>query len=1788
MKTQKTKFKALHDVRSLLALSILLGAFFLFAGAGKASAATNVFYSVGQNTNDHKTGSPSITLSGYAATLSVGQTAPNMGVGDVITYAGGSCFISAKTDADQMHWNCQNATGGTAPQVTDATVTSINHAFSSLSVAVGGASPGAANSSHLNTSNLTAGDYILKIPCYYDTGSDTTAVSINDWTTGASNYIEIYTPTSMTTEVNQTQRHSGVWDDSKYHLNISSTVALYIQEDHVKAHGLQLNAVGYTGIRISVGDDATINIADNIVKGNATTYVNAIYVGAAGPSSFANIWNNIIYGFNGTEGYCFYVYDVDITAHLYNNTCSGNAAGIYARSGTVVAKNNIVKGSGNAYSYNGIFATGTNANSTDSTDSPGVGTNYNEQTFTFNDEANKDYHLNSGDTGAKNKGENLSADDYFPFSDDIDGDARAGSWDIGADEVYSSDVTAPTIDTFSIPSTATSLTVSIDSLTAHDNVAVTGYLVNESASTPSASDLAWSGTAPTSYTFSSDGAKTLYAWAKDAAGNVSSSLNDSVTITLPDITPPVRSVGSPSGSQYSGTTQVTLSLTTNENATCKYSTSSGTSYDAMTNTFSTTGTTSHSQIVSGLSDGQSYSYYVRCIDGSSNPNTDDYMISFSILSSETTKENLEEIFMRKDRQATNTFYSGEGSSPYYWQPQTMMYKDITTNHEVWKLSNTRAGVSHIYYDDIAMQPWSADGKRLAYTQVMSSAQGMSTSAYSNEEGWKAWFISNTDGSESRPTPNSPIVCNGPAVFPWSPINPDVFHWFGETHCGNSSALSDTLYEGTVSDASVSRSALFSLGTGTGMKFFSNSFSADGTKAMATQSYLADRFSYKIWPITLYPTPSIDVADGYTTGRPHDSTYWGSSPDVWSTAHSGNVPLINRDGSGNYWYYWVDSYASGTGFLTKLTGSEADGGAGHTVDHSGPWTFSDFGENVPIMVGGEGNNPWSNGHYWSHPAFDRWGKYVAYSDSDDPTPYGLSVEDVSAKSRIITKQGGSGNQHNVWTGWTDYVVSTRGAGSDVGCSALGYSTDAKYSADRIFTKKYNDNSNFTELVRTHTLYNNSDGCYAGAGYEYPSIPRPGQSPDGTKVAFHSTFTTKKSGDYDSHPDIFWTVAYYPYAPEIISANASAGTVSVSFNWRTDQATSRGYTQRGWPDESTDDPPPPRETKEFRLWRSTDKINWTPLGTSNADIFTRYNFSNGTWNTPYSASSAWTITDAPGNGTFYYMVTSVEWSGLESHSSSNIYAVTVSGGSGSGLQDTSYPSDPGRLSNPGSSGIQTSFSNTKTSLIRAYNIYAHDGSAPSVRQEDLITTIPQSFCSSGSCHYVDWLGNPNGTTQYFIAAVDTQGNISNASFVTSQASYSYGSGHDSDVTPAMSASGQYLITWDDKYESGGPTSDSTPPTITTFSIPETSTSVTVPITTFTASDDIGVTGYLLTESATSPDADDPEWSETAPTEYVFSSEGTKNLYAWAKDASGNISSSLSDSVTITLPTYTIGGTMSGLTGTAVLQNNGGDDLTVSSNGSFTFGTALHDSDTYGVIVSDQPEDQTCTVTNGTGTVSGANVTNISVTCEDGADSTPPTVTAFSIPLTSDSLTIAITEFTATDDTAVTGYLLNELSSAPSAADSGWEVTAPTEYTFLSDGAKTLYAWAKDGSGNVSESLNASIAVVPNAQVAGVNTKRKDDHKRDLDVHSVKFSSTATTFTVTWKTDYKANSKVKYGFTKEPKIKKKSSKRKKSHSITIKNLLPDRVYYFKASSTDQYGNEDKSKVYMVRTAKLWQWQR
>jgi hypothetical protein len=73
------------------------------------------------------------------------------------------------------------------------------------------------------------------------------------------------------------------------------------------------------------------------------------------------------------------------------------------------------------------------------------------------------------------------------------------------------------------------------------------------------------------------------------------------------------------------------------------------------------------------------------------------------------------------------------------------------------------------------------------------------------------------------------------------------------------------------------------------------------------------------------------------------------------------------------------------------------------------------------------------------------------------------------------------------------------------------------------------------------------------------------------------------------------------------------------------------------------------------------------------------------------------------------------------------------------------------------------------------------------------------------------------------------------------------------------------------------------------------------------------------------------------------------------------------------------VSGLvTGTLVLAVNGKPNVNVTANGNVALGNGFGSSASYGVTVLTQPEQQTCTVTNGSGSFSGAHVSGVQIAC------------------------------------------------------------------------------------------------------------------------------------------------------------------------------------------------------------------
>lgn len=103
----------------------------------------------------------------------------------------------------------------------------------------------------------------------------------------------------------------------------------------------------------------------------------------------------------------------------------------------------------------------------------------------------------------------------------------------------------------------------------------------------------------------------------------------------------------------------------------------------------------------------------------------------------------------------------------------------------------------------------------------------------------------------------------------------------------------------------------------------------------------------------------------------------------------------------------------------------------------------------------------------------------------------------------------------------------------------------------------------------------------------------------------------------------------------------------------------------------------------------------------------------------------------------------------------------------------------------------------------------------------------------------------------------------------------------------------------------------------------------------------------------------------------------------NSTGTIQSSNISDILITCNTgFSISGTVSGLSGDLVLQNNGVGDLIVSANGSFPpFSVPLANLENYSVTVKTHPTGQVCYISQGNGIVASSNITNIEIQCTNG---------------------------------------------------------------------------------------------------------------------------------------------------------------------------------------------------------------
>ena len=88
--------------------------------------------------------------------------------------------------------------------------------------------------------------------------------------------------------------------------------------------------------------------------------------------------------------------------------------------------------------------------------------------------------------------------------------------------------------------------------------------------------------------------------------------------------------------------------------------------------------------------------------------------------------------------------------------------------------------------------------------------------------------------------------------------------------------------------------------------------------------------------------------------------------------------------------------------------------------------------------------------------------------------------------------------------------------------------------------------------------------------------------------------------------------------------------------------------------------------------------------------------------------------------------------------------------------------------------------------------------------------------------------------------------------------------------------------------------------------------------------------------------------------------------------------------------------------------------------------------------------------------------------------PVITAFSLPETSDSLSVPLTFTAQKEGGAIAGYYLSTSQETPAPSSAGWTATPPAHVTFEREGEWILYGWVKDDTGRVSERASASVSI------------------------------------------------------------------------------------------------------------------
>jgi alpha-tubulin suppressor-like RCC1 family protein len=1237
------------------------------------------------------------------------------------------------------------------------------------------------------------------------------------------------------------------------------------------------------------------------------------------------------------------------------------------------------------------------------------------------------------------------------------------------------DIVIPIISTFTLTTTTSkSLAIPIKSFTATDNVAVTGFKITETATTPLPDDTGWTATAPTTYTFTTSGNKTLYAWAKDAAGNVSAAAT--ATVLVDTTKPTVSAFTLPA--RYNSLTVPVTSFTASDDLGVGAYLITTTATAPLATDINWSATAQATFTFAPATTNGTYTLYAWAKDNAGNisATASGASVSFGLCSITASSD-------------TNGTITLPGESNYYCN-QNRLYKmapkpgykiaDVLVDGlSVGKVSSylftsTAATDSHTISATFEPDPFAnwhqvtpgylhtlavrADGTMWAWGDNSGKQLGDGTStprynpirvtAYSD---WQA-------------------VAAGPYHSLGRRVNGNLYGW-GDNSSGQLGASGSALP--VLIDSNIYWQDLAAAGTAGATPALSSSYSltrkTDGSfkqmgvspTSSATAALLTD---WVVLSAGISHAAAIR-ADGTiwswganTKGQLGDSSIATRTTPVqtgsatnWVQVAAGAAHSVGLQANGTLWTWGDNSKGQlGTDQMPNYSSSPfqigsdqswkaVSAGDNHTLALRSDGTIWAFGDNSSGQLGdGSGattNFPVQVGTDSDWNSITAHGN-ISYGIKNNNTLYAWGANNKGQLGDTTTVNKLS--PVLVGTNTNSFVIAA--TSSNGGSISPSGALTAAAGTDKTFS--------IAPLVGWHINDVVVDGVSKGtiSSHTFTSI-----------IDRHTIFATFS-------PDA--TVSHTITASAGIGASISPnGTVVVA------DGTSQLLTI----------------SPQTGYQISDVKIDGVSQG-----VLTTYTFSNMTANHTIQVTASLidstvptgsisinsgamattnnvttlTLSATDTGGNLYQMrlsLDNVSWSAWEAYATSRSYTLPAGDGTknlyvqyrdtvgnisiayrGTIILDTLAPTGSVSLNNGDASTSQTAVTASLNSSDGGSGVTQMQLSWDNITwQAWEVYAVTKSVIASGGV----------GTKTLYVRFRDLAGNVSTVA-------------NDSIILTASS--------------------DVVAPVVSEFILTATSDSLTVPVSTFTASDNTGVTGYLISESAIQPQGNDQGWSAILPTEFVFTSQGVKTLYAFAKDAAGNISVPLSANVTITmadiiapvvssftLPATAVSLTVPvtalaatdavGVTGYLIsevaaqpLSNDQGWSATLPTQYVFTSQGAK----TLNAFAKDAAEN-----------ISAPLSATITITL---ADTTAPVVTNFTISANSTSLTVPVTALVATDAVGVTGYQISESATQPLSSDLGWSVTLPTQYVFTSQGSKTLYAFAKDAAGNISAPRSANVTI------------------------------------------------------------------------------------------------------------------